>query len=164
MRKTLLLAAAISLILLGFLMSCELSGMSDVEFAKALMEGSADSTELYSAQSKSGGPADDGLSISILPLSVEPPGPYIYEVTFTFTDYTPSFAPNSIVNGSLTADVTIDTDADTVTIAFYGTLTVDGEHAGEYIYTAQLIIYLNTGEYEYSGQVRIRDTVHEVTK
>ena len=50
MRKTILLAAAISLVLLGFLMSCELSGMSDVEFAKALMDESGDSTELYSEQ------------------------------------------------------------------------------------------------------------------
>jgi len=164
MRKTLLLAAAISLILLGFLMSCELSGMSDVEFAKALMEGSADSTELYSPPSKSFGSGDNGLTWDIVAYLEDPVGTHNWEILFTFTDYTPSFAPNSIVNGSLTADVTIDTDADTVTIAFYGTLTVDGEHAGEYIYTAQLIIYLNTGEYEYSGQVRIRDTVHEVTK
>ena len=164
MRKTILLAAAISLVLLGFLMSCELSGMSDVEFAKALMDESGDSTELYSAQSKSGGPADDGLTWDIVSYLEDPVGIHNWEITFTFTDYTPSFAPNSIVNGSLTADVTIDTDAETVTIAFYGTLTVDGEHAGEYIYTAQLIIYLNTGEYEYSGQVRIGSTVHEVSK
>jgi len=164
MRKTILLATAVSLILLGFLMSCELSGMSDVEFAKALMEESADSTELYTAQSKSVGPGDSGLTITIDPLPGDPPlnGPFV--VTFTFTDYTPSFAPNSIVNGILTADITVDTGAETVTIAFYGTLTVDGEYAGEYIYTAQLIIYLASGEYEYSGQVRIRDTVHEVTK
>ena len=53
MRKTILLAAAISLILLGFLMSCELSGMSDVEFAKALMEEASDSTGLYSPPGKS---------------------------------------------------------------------------------------------------------------
>jgi hypothetical protein len=164
MRKTILLAAAISLILLVFLMSCELSGMSDVEFAKALMEGSADSTELYSPPSKSFGSGDNGLIWDIVAYSEDPVGTYNWEILFTFTDYTPPFAPNSIVTGSLTAYVAIDTDEQTVTIDFDGgPLTVVGEHAGDYLYTAQLVIDLATGEYEYSGQVRIRDTVHEVT-
>jgi hypothetical protein len=163
-KKTIFVAIGLSLILLGFLTSCNLSGMSDVEFAKALMEESADSTGLYSAPSKSAGLGDDGLSISIVPISVEPPGPYIYQVTFTFTDYTPTFASNSIVDGSLTADITIDMDAETVTVDFSGTLSVNGEHAGEYIYTAQLIIYLATGEYEYSGKITTGGTVHDVTK
>jgi hypothetical protein len=164
MRKTLLLAAAVSLILLGFLMSCELSGVSDVEFAKALMEEASDSTELYSPPSKSLGPGDDGLTITVVPVPENPPlnGPFV--VTFTFTDYTPTFAPNSIVNGSLTAYVALDTGLQTVTIDFDGPLTVVGEHAGEYLYTAQLIIYLATEEYEYSGKVRIGGTVHDVTK
>jgi hypothetical protein len=163
MRKTMLLAAVVSLILLGFFMSCELSGTSDVEFAKALLEESSDSTGLYSPPGKSAGPGD-GLSFSIVPLSIEPPGPYIYEVTLTFTDYTPLFASNSIVNGILTAYIAIDTDAQTVTIDFDGSIVVTGEHAGEYLYSAQLIIHLDTGEYEYSGKVTIGGTVHDVTK
>ncbi len=163
MRKTLLLATVGSLILLVFLMSCELSGMSDVEFAKALMEGSADSTELYSPPSKSFGSGENGLTWDIVSYSEDPEGTYNWEIIFTFTDYTPPFAPNSIVNGSLTAYVAIDTDEQIVTIDFDGSLAVVGEHAGDYLYTAQLVIDLATGEYEYSGQVRIGDTVHEVT-
>jgi len=164
MKKSILVTIGITLFLLGFLMSCDLSGMSDVEFAKALMEESADSTGLYSAPSKSAGFGDDGLTITIDPVPDNPPLNGPFEVTFTFTNYTPPFAPNSIVNGSLTADIIYDPDAQTVTIAFEGNLTVVGEHAGEYLYSAQLIIDLATGEYEYSGTVRIRDTVHEVTK
>jgi hypothetical protein len=161
MRKTILLAAAISLILLGFLMSCELSGMSDVEFAKALMEEASDSTGLYSPPGKSAGSGDSGLVITI---PDNPPLDGPFDVLLTFTDYTPPFAPNSIVNGSLTAYVAIDTINQTVTIDFDGSLTVVGEHAGEYLYTAQLVIDLATGEYEYSGEVRIGGTVHDVTK
>jgi hypothetical protein len=164
MRKTLLLAAAVSLILLGFLMSCELSGMSDVEFAKALMEEASDSTGLYSPPGKSAVPDDDGLSWDIVSYLQDPVGTHNWEITFTFTDFTPPFALNSIVNGSLTAYVVYDTNAQTVTIDFDGSLTVVGEHAGEYLYTARLVIDLATGEYDYSGEVRIGGTVHDVTK
>ena len=163
MRKTILLAA-VSLILLGFLMSCEQSGISDVEFAKALMEETSDSTNLYTPPSKSVGPGDNGLSWEIVSYQEDPGGTYNWEITFTFTDYTPTFAPNSIVNGSLTAYIALDTINQIVTIDFDGPLTVVGEHAGDYLYTARLVIDLATGEYEYSGEVRIGGTVHDVTK
>ena len=164
MRRTILLAAAVSLILLGFLISWDLSGISDVEFAKALMEESADSTGLYSAPSKSALPDDDGLSWDIVSYFEDPVRTHNWEITFTFTDYTPPFAPNSIVNGTLTTEITFDTDAQTVIVTFNGSLIVTGEHEGDYIYTAQLIIYLDTGQYDYSGKITIGGAVHDVTK
>jgi len=160
MAKRILIFAAVVSALVGLLISCTLSGMSDVEFAKELMVESTDATGLYdtSAGSKSGGSTGEGLAIQIDP----PPlatGPYI--VTFTFDDFTPSFAPNSLVNGVLTAAVTIDIDNELVTIVFDGDLTVAGEHSGEYIYGAVLVIDLSTGEYTYSGDIVIDDKVHK---
>lgn len=171
MKSKLLLAAAAP-ILLGLLMSCTEPGISDVEFATALMEEVAntagDETGLYPTPSKSAGPGD-GITITFDPWEVDPPegGVYNLGLTITFDDYIPTFAPNSLVSGELTAllavDI-IDPENPVITIVFTGALVVTGEHAGTYDYNATLIIYLATGEYDYSGSVKIGGTVHEVTK
>lgn len=170
MKSKLLLAAA-ALILLGLLMSCTEPGISDVEFATALMEEVAntagDETSLYPTPSKSAGPGDDGIGFDFVDLGEDPPEVYNYELTITFDDYIPTFAPNSLVSGELTALIAvdlIDPENPVITIVFIGALVVTGEHAGNYDYNATLVIYLATGEYEYSGWVKIGSTVHEVTK
>ena len=163
MAKRILVSIAVVSALVGLLISCTLSGMSDVEFAKELMVESTDATGLYdtSAGSKSGGSTGEGLTIQIDLPDGNPPdtGPYI--VTFTFDDFTPGFAPNSLVNGVLTATITLDLDNELVTIVFDGDLTVAGEHSGEYIYDAVLVIDLSTGEYTYSGDIVIDDKVYK---
>jgi hypothetical protein len=163
MGKKLLFGSVIGLSLLGLLMSCTLSGMSDVEFARALTEESADATNLYPEQSKTV-PADDGLVILIQSTGEDPTGVYNYEVTFSFSNYTPPFAPDSIVEGELTGTVAFDAVQEVVTVVFEGHLTVQGEHAGDYYFDSTLVIYLATGEYEYDGSVKIGDTVHDVSK
>ena len=163
MNKRILLLAAAGLILLGFLMSCTLSGMSDVEFAKELMRESADATGLYPepVSGKSGSSGAAGLTFTISLPDGNPPetGPYI--VTVGFDDYTPTFAPNSLVNGELTLEVTLDLDNEMVTILFYGELVVVGEHGGTYEYDARLIIDLSTGEYKYAEDIMIDGDVHK---
>ena len=163
MAKRILIFTAVVLALVGLMISCTISGMSDVEFAKELMVESADATGLYdtSAGSKSGSPVGEGLTITIdlLDGNPEETGPYI--VTLTFDDFTPGFAPNSLVNGVLTAVVTIEIENELVTIIFDGQLTVVGEHAGIYYFSANLIIDLSTGEYTYSGEITIDGKVHK---
>ena len=166
MKSKLLYAAAV-LILLGLLMSCTEPGISDVEFATALMEETAnaagDETGLYTTPSKSAG-LGDGITITVDSWEENPPEVYTLGLTITFDDYTPPFEPNSTVSGALQALLTYDHVVRIVTIAFSSTLVVEGEHAGTYDYNATLTIDLATGEYEYSGSVKIGDTVHEVTK
>jgi len=163
MNKRIFFFAAAGLILLGFFMSCTLSGISDVEFAKELMKESAAATGLYPepVSSKSGSSAGEGLTFTISLPDGNPPqtGPYI--VTFTFDDYTPTCAPNSLVNGELTLEVTLDLDNELVTILFNGELVVVGEHAGTYEYDARLIIDLATGEYKYAEDIMIDGNVHK---
>jgi hypothetical protein len=152
--------------LLALLLSCTLSGMSDIEFAKALIKETADTTGVYPTQGKSAGPGDSGISFTINPIPEDPPLNGPFDVTFSFSDFSPSFAPNSTVSGEIVATITYDPNPDnpSVTVEFQGTLTVDGEHAGSYRFEATLYIDLVTGEYEYSGTVTIRETVHDVSK
>jgi hypothetical protein len=169
MDKKAFFMAGAGLILLAFLMSCTLSGPSEVEFAKDLMKESADTTAdttgLYDKPviGKTGTPTGDALTIDIHLPPGNPPetGPYI--VTLTFDDYIPACAPNSIVRGVLVATVTLDLDGEppTVTIVFDGDLIVFGEHSGDYYYDAVLIIDLSTGEYTYSGDIVIDDKVYK---
>jgi len=159
MGRKILYFGAGGLILLGLLMSCTISGMSDVELAKELMKESADATGLYPEPvgSKTFSSKGAGLSITIDLPDGNPPETGPYTVTLTFDDYIPSFAPNSLVNGVLTATVWLDLEPSirTVTIAFYGDLIVMGEHEGTYHFEAELIIDLSTGEYGYSEYITI---------
>jgi hypothetical protein len=160
MVKRVLVISAAGAVLIAFLMSCTTPGMSDVEFAKELMVGSAYDTELYddSPAGKSGGSTGGESSIQIDPIPPDP-GPY----SITFTNYTPGFAPNSVVNGTVEVTLSFDQfpDPQTLIIAFEGELFVKGEHAGTYIFDAELIIDLSTGEYSYSGDITIDNKVHK---
>ena len=66
-----------------------------------------------------------------------------------------------MVNGTLTAKVTLDLENELVSILFEGDLMVAGENAGHYEYAATLIIDLSTGEYTYSGDITIDGKVHK---
>jgi len=160
MSKKVLFLAAAGLTLLAFLISCTVPGMSDVEFAKELMVESADATGLYeaSAGSKSDGSTGVEPSIQIVPA---PPDPGRYSIVFT--NFTPGFAPNSVVNGTVEVTLAFDQvpEPQTLTVAFDGELTVEGEHAGTYIFQAELIIDLSTGEYTYSGDIIIDNKVYK---
>lgn len=165
MVKRVLFISAAGMILIGLLLSCTFSGMSDLEFAKELMVESADATGLYEdpLASKSGGSAADTLEITIDLPAGNPPetGPYI--VTFVFDNYTPSFAPNSLVSGTLVVEVLLDLDSENPNVAlhFEGDLTVVGEHGGIYRYDADLTVDLSTGEYSYSEYIEIDGKVHK---
>jgi hypothetical protein len=160
MVKRVLFISAAGAILIALLMSCTTPGMSDVEFAKELMVGSAEDTGLYddSMTSKSDGSTGGEPPIQIEPI---PPDPGLYSITFT--NYTPGFAPNSVVNGTVVVTLSFDQypDPQTLTIAFDGELFVKGEHAGTYIFDAELIIDLSTGEYTYSGDITIDNKVYK---
>ena len=80
-----------------------------------------------------------------------------------FDDYTPSFAPNSLVSGTLVVEIILDLDSENPSVAlhFEGNLTVVGEHGGTYRYDADLTIDLSTGEYEYSEYIEIDGKVHK---
>jgi hypothetical protein len=163
MGKTIILGSAAVLILLTSLLSCSMPGISDVEFAKGLMKESADATDLYTPPGKSALPA----GFSIVPVSYleDPAGVHNYELILVFDNFVPNFAPNSSVSGELTVSIVYDENNETVTIVVSETLTVAGEHEGVYRFNnATLTIDLVTGEYEYSGTVTIRDTVHDVSK
>jgi len=165
MGKRVLFITAAGVILIGLLMSCTLSGMSDVEFAKELMVESADATGLYEdpIASKSGGSSGDTLEITIDLPEGNPPETEPYIVTFVFDDYTPSFAPNSLVSGTLVVEIILDLDSENPSVAlhFEGNLTVVGEHGGTYRYDADLTIDLSTGEYSYSEYIEINGKVHK---
>ena len=165
MVKRVLFLSAAGVFLIGLLMSCTMPGMSNVEFAKELMAESADATGLYEdpMASKSGGSSGDTIEITIdLPEGNSPKtGPYI--ATFVFDDYTPSFAPNSLVSGTLVVEIILDLDSENPSVAlhFEGNLTVVGEHGGTYRYDADLTIDLSTGEYSYSDYIVIDGKVHK---
>lgn len=160
MVKRVLFLSAAGVFLIGLLMSCSMPGMSDLEFAKELMAESADATGLYEdpMASKSGGSTGGEPPIQIVPIPPDP-GPY----SIIFTNYTPGFAPDSVVNGTIEVTLSFDQypDPKTLTIAFDGELTVVGEYAGTYYFTAEIIIDLSTGEYTYSGDIVIDGKVHK---
>ena len=160
MVKRVLFLSAAGVFLIGLLMSCTMPGMSDLEFAKELMAESADATGLYEdpMASKSGGSTGGEPPIQIDPLP-SGPGPY----SITFTNFTPGFAPDSVVNGTVEVTISFDQypDPQTLTIAFDGELIVVGEYAGTYLFSAELIVDLSTGEYSYSGDIVIDGKVHK---
>lgn len=163
MGKTIILGSAAALILFGMLMSCAMPGISDVEFAKELMKESADYTNTYTPPGKSAG--SGGLTIDLVSHIQEPPGVHNFELILIFDEYVPSFASNSSVSGELAVSIVYNENDQTVTIVVSETLNVEGEHEGLYRFNdATLTIDLVTGEYEYSGSVTIRDTIHDVSK
>jgi hypothetical protein len=166
MGKNVLFVTAAGLVMLALLISCTLSGTSDLEFAKELMRESAGATGVYSdpMASKSGGSTAEGLTITVEPRDPGAPATEPYVITITFDDYTPRFAPNSLVNGVLTAEITIEPDPDnpSVSICFLGNLTVEWEHAGSYDFEATLTIELSTEEYMYSGDITINGKVYKI--
>jgi hypothetical protein len=165
MSKRIFFLAAAGLALFALLMSCTIPGMSDVEFAKELMAESADATGLYEASGagKSGGSTADTLTITIDLPTGNPPDTGPYMVTFTFNDYTPGFAPSSLVNGELTPEVSLDLENKLVTFSFddNDVLIVTGENAGTYTFDVTLIIDLSTGQYTYSGEIVIDNKVYK---
>jgi hypothetical protein len=155
--------ATSGLILLAFLMSCTFSGMSDLEFAKGLMKDSTDPMGLsddYTKSKSSGSPGGDD-PIQIDPDPKIPPDEGQYWIIFT--NYTPGFAPNSVVNGTVevTLSYNLISEPQTATLYFVGDLTVSGEHEGIYQFKATLIIDSN-GDYTYSGEITIDGTKHQI--
>jgi len=154
-KNKVLWAAAIGLILGVLLVSCTLSGISDSEFAQALMEEAADATGLYTPPSK-GPDLSGGLTFTPVGVVQDPPGVFTHTLTAEFDNYVPKFEPDSSVSGTIT--VTIEINDPIIQVDFLGDLTVSGEHAGQYHFEATLEIDLAAEQYEYSGTVRIDGT------
>jgi hypothetical protein len=143
-------------ILIGFLMSCMFSATSDVELAEELVKESSEVTKQATAEFKE--PVEDKpcsspgeqYPIQILLPEDNPPIPGPYQIIFT--NFTPAFAPNSLVNGELEATITFGSDPEnpTLTLRFEGELIVTGEHEGTYSIDASRIADLSTWEYTYS--------------
>jgi hypothetical protein len=156
MGKRVVFATAAGVILIGFLMSCTFSGISDVEFAKELVKESSEATK--EATTEFTEPVKDNPDSSpgeqypiqiVLPEDNPPiPGPY----QIIFTNFTPAFAPNSLVSGELELTITLSSDPynPTVTLQFEGELIVTGEHEGTYSIDVSLVVDLSTWEYTYS--------------
>jgi len=163
MKKKVLTIMGITLLTAGFLLSCGTEGLADDEFARGLMDKSADSSGLYDPPAKAIVYNQDGLTVDIDPEPGDPPVNGPFDATITFTDFNPSFASASTVNGVLNSVITVDLVAETVTITFVGTLIVTGENAGAYVFDAALIFHIDTGEYDYSGTVTVNGKVYTIS-
>jgi hypothetical protein len=160
MKKKVLTIMWITLLTAGFLLSCSTEGMTDEEFSRGLMDKCVDSSGLDAPPANGIVYDQDGLTIEI---NEDPPGSGLYAATITFTDFTPPFAAASTVNGVLNSVITVDLVAQPVTITFVGTLIVTGENAGAYVFDAELIFHIDTGEYEYSGTVTVDGKVYTLS-
>ena len=160
MNRTIAALAAGGLLAFGLLVSCTLSGMTESGFATELMRAIADSTGAYTPAGKAVVYDQDGLKIDVTPV-----GLYTwaedgtYNAVITFAAFVPPFSASSVVDGTLSSLITLDSAVDrTVTMSFSGEITVTGAFAGAYEFEATLVFHLDTEQYSYSGTVTVDGT------
>ena len=163
MNRTLLSVVVVGVLALALLVSCNLTGMTEADFAVALMKTTANSTGAYTPPGKGVVYDENGLKIEVTETSTQWPEDGTYPAVVTFTAYNPPFSQNSTVDGTINSIIIVDTSVSkTVTMSFAGELTVTGAHAGVYEFDAVLVFHLDTGEYEYSGTVTIDGTLYNL--
>ncbi|MBN1837592.1 MAG: hypothetical protein JW820_17175 [Spirochaetales bacterium] len=171
MNRNALIAGAALLLAAALFSGCELGYQDEVELAKAVMQSVEGSSPTYSYKSTSvRGEAlptpPSGLLIvvdSIDPLPPPEDGNWTITLEATLTDFVPPGHEGSVASGTLTSTLVISFakgTPTTLTMSFDGEMEVTGECAGTYLFEAVLTYDFATGEYSYSGTIRIDEDVY----
>jgi hypothetical protein len=165
MKMIRFLGLVMLLLLLWFFTGCELTELTDVDFAAGIMKAVVDKGYVEDNAKSVLVYEQGGLTVFLAWIDDDPSdGETTAQFSVSFAGYE---SESSAVDGDLLVDVTITyvgAELDTLTAVFntgLGSLIVTGEHAGEYQFVDATVTYdFDTGEYSYSGVVIIDGVEH----